>query len=234
MDDVTGRRARHCNDVENLRVLVVDDHPLFAEALAARLGCEPGMSVPASAGTVDRALALIDQDPPTVVLLDLVLGEDSGLTVLRAIRREHPQVAVVMLSASSGIEQVVEAIRLGARAWVPKLVDAQQLIKVIHSVALGGGWLPDDLLGAVLDRLTLVEEHTPDVLVALTTRERQVLQCMIDGLPRADIAGRLFLSPNTVRTHTQNLLAKLDCHSLLEAVALARRSGMRPSADRVG
>jgi DNA-binding NarL/FixJ family response regulator len=220
--------------VEKLSVLVVDDHPLFAEALAARLSSERGIVAPSTAENVDRALALIEQQRPNVVVLDFMLGDESGLTVLRALRSDHPEINAVMLSATLDVNHIVEAIRLGARAWVPKAADIRQLIRVIHTVARGGGWFPEELLPAIFDRLTVVEEKAPDALVILTARERQILQCMINGMPRADIAGHLFLSPNTVRTHTQNLLAKLDCHSLLEAVAVARRSGMQPSEHHVG
>ncbi|HEY2044415.1 MAG TPA: response regulator transcription factor [Jatrophihabitans sp.] len=227
----TGERWRIVVNVEILQVMVVDDHPLFAEALAARLSNESDINVPAIACSVDRALSIVDAAPPTVLILDLVLGEESGFIVLRAVRRDHPEVRVIMLSATSDIDCVVEAIRLGARAWVPKSTEAQKLVEVIRSVARGGGWLPEEMFGGALDRLTHVAEPVSDELKALTSRERQLLQCMIDGIPRSEIANRLFLSPNTVRTHAQNLLAKLQCHSLLEAVALARRSGMRPSAD---
>jgi DNA-binding NarL/FixJ family response regulator len=219
--------------MQQLRVLVVDDHPIFSEVLAARLGSEPHLTV-AVAERVDRALAMIEEHRPSVILLDYMLGDESGLTVLEAVRRDHPQIRVAMLSAMSDPIEVTRAIRLGACAWVPKSIDARQLVAIVEGVAAGHAWLPGDLLAAVLHELTRKPEPAIDPLSALTAREREVLQCMIDGLPRAEIAARLFLSANTVRTHMQNLLAKLDCHSALEAVALARRSGMIPSTVSAG
>jgi DNA-binding NarL/FixJ family response regulator len=216
---------------DHLTLVIVDDHPLFAEALAARLSSEPGLEVPIVAQQVDDAVALIARERPTVTLLDHMLGQHSGLGVLRAVRLNDPDAKVIMLSARSDVEQVVRAMRLGARAWVSKSGDVRRLIHVIRSVARGRSWLPEELIGPVLDQLVR-EPDKPRAFEALTGREREVLSAMIDGLTRADIARELRLSPNTVRTHTQNLLTKLECHSVLEAVALARRYGME-SSERV-
>ncbi|MDQ1716325.1 MAG: hypothetical protein QOE71_2435 [Pseudonocardiales bacterium] len=215
--------------METVRILVIDDHPLFAETLAARLGSEPDLVVPAIADGADRALGLIEGEQPSMLLLDYKLGRENGLNVLRAAHRRHPAVKVIMLSATSEAPTVVEAMRCGAKAWVPKSVDSRELIRIIRLVARGGVWLPEECLGPVLERLLVAPDLVSDVLISLTARERQILQCTVDGVSRADIATSLFLSPNTVRTHTQNLLAKLHCHSLLEAVALARRNGMQPN-----
>lgn len=210
-------------------MLLVDDHPVFAQALAARLGGEPDLAVVPLAHTVGQALAELARSRPTVIVLDLVLGEESGLTVLEHAQTGYPDTEVIMLSAVDRVDVVVEAVRRGVRAWLPKSIDVAQLIHVIHGVARGEAWLPPALLRAVLTRLAEPEPANPDPLEALTAREREVLQCMIDGLPRAEIARRLYLSPNTVRTHAQNLLVKLDSHSILEAVAIAQRAGMRQS-----
>lgn len=216
--------------MDTVRILVVDDHPLFAEALAARLSSEPHLVVPAVAEGSDRALSLIEGEQPTMLLIDYMLGRESGLNLLRAVHRDYPHIKVIMLSGLSDTPVVVEALRCGAKAWIPKSVDSRELIRIIGLVAGGGSWLPESSLGGVLEQLLSTPERTPDGLAALTARERQILQCTVDGASRADIAAMLFLSPNTVRTHTQNLLGKLECHSLLEAVALARRNGMRPQS----
>jgi two-component system NarL family response regulator len=215
-----------------IRVLIVDDHALFAEALAARLGREQDLVILPLAGDVRHAISLADTEQPTVVLLDMTLGRESGLDVLDQIRERHPGVRVVVLTAMSGVDPVVQAVRHGAVGWVPKTEGAELVAKVVRSAARQGGWLPPDLLGEVLRRL-ITEPPEPvrgnQLLAELTPREREVLQCMVDGLNRGEIAERLGLSANTVRTHTQNLLAKLDTHSALEAITLAMRAGMRPT-----
>jgi two-component system NarL family response regulator len=215
-----------------IRVLIVDDHVLFAEALAARLTREPDLVILPVAADLRRALALVATERPQVIVLDMMLGADNGLEVLDHVRRRNPDVRVVVLTAmSDDVDAIVQAVRRGAVGWLSKTESADLVARVIRGAADRGGWIPPDLLGDVLRRLPMGGEGTGSgsrLLGELTPREREVLQCMVDGLSRAEIAGRLGLSANTVRTHTQNLLAKLDLHSALEAITLAMRAGMRP------
>ncbi len=215
------------------RVLIVDDHALFAEALAARLAREPDLVVLPVAADGRRALALAATERPHVVVLDVALGAENGLDVLDRLRERHPDVRVVMLTAMSDLGTMVQAVRRGAVGWLSKTESADRVARVIRGSARQGGWIPPEVLGEVLRRL-LADAPAggggPSPLDQLTAREREVLQCMVDGLNRNEIADRLGLSANTVRTHTQNLLAKLDMHSALEAITLAMRAGMRPSS----
>ncbi|WP_158581446.1 response regulator [Actinomadura spongiicola] len=218
--------------MEPIRVLIVDDHALFAEALAARLDREPDLVILPIAADVRRAVALAATERPRVLLLDMTLGSESGLDVLDRVRDTQPELRVVVLTAMSDLDTMVRAVRRGAVGWLEKTEGADRVAQVIRSAARRGGWIPVDVLGEVLHRLVRddPEPHGgAGTLAALTPREREVLQCMVDGLGRAEIAERLGLSTNTIRTHTQNLLAKLDMHSALEAITLAMRSGMRPS-----
>ncbi|QXJ21891.1 response regulator transcription factor [Actinomadura graeca] len=217
--------------MQPIRVLIVDDHALFAEALSARLQREHDLVILPVAADVRRALALAATERPRVLVLDMTLGAESGLDVLDRVRTSHPDVRVVVLTATDDLDTLVQAVRRGAVGWLSKTESADLVARVIRSAARQGGWVPPDVLGEVLRRL-LSGAPEPDggarLLAALTPREREVLQCMVDGLGRAEIAERLGLSANTVRTHTQNLLAKLDLHSALEAITLAMRAGMRP------
>ncbi len=218
--------------MQPIRVLIVDDHALFAEALAARLGREPDLVILPIAPDARRALALTATERPHVLVLDLTLGAENGLEVLDRVRKAHPAVRVVVLTAMSDLDAMVQAVRRGAVGWLEKTESADLVARVIRSAARRGGWIPPDVLGEVLRRL-LSGDAEPTagarLLAGLTPREREVLQCMVDGLGRAEIAERLGLSANTVRTHTQNLLSKLDMHSALEAITLAMRAGMRPN-----
>ena len=216
--------------VGDVSVLVVDDHAVFAEAVQAWLAREADLRpVWTAAGAVD-ACTLIDRYRPRVVVLDLVLGDGSGLDVLDHARDHAPDTRTLMLSAADSTDDVIAALRHGARGWLPKTVNGDHLVEVIRRVVRGEAWLAPDLLGRVLtDLVAEPAAPPPDPLASLTMREHEVLQCLVDGLGRAEIAARLHVSANTVRTHTQNLLAKLGVHSTLESVALALRYGLRSS-----
>jgi DNA-binding NarL/FixJ family response regulator len=218
----------------SISVLVGDDHAVFADALQARLTreCDLGPVTVAYSGrdTVHQAAA----GQPAVVILDVALGDRSGLDLIEEVRQVSPSSRVVMLTAGSAVEDVVTALTRGARAWLPKTIDSDRLVRVVRGVHRGEAWLSPGLLGLVLNDLTARVNGQPNPLTVLTHRESQVLQCMVDGLSRPQIAIRLGLSANTVRTHTQNLIAKLGVHSTLEAVALALRHGLRASSSRRG
>jgi DNA-binding NarL/FixJ family response regulator len=207
-----------------ISVLVVDDHPVFAQALEARLAREPALGPVWVAYRADEALTMADRYRPDVVVLDLALGEASGLDVAREIRERLPATRVVVLTGLTSARPVVAGLRLGVRAWLSKTVDADHLVRVVRGVAAGEAWLDPELLGRVLTELVdPPADPPPDPLTGLTAREREVLGYLVEGLSRREIAARLRVSTNTVRTHTQNLMAKLDVHTSLEAVALVLR-----------
>jgi two-component system NarL family response regulator len=213
-----------------ISVLVVDEQALFADALQARLAQEPDLCPVSVAYNARHAIARI-ADRPAVVLLDLVLADGTGLDLLDEVRAGSPESKVVMLTEVRSVDEVVLALSRGARAWLPKTTDVGHLIRVVRGVYRGEAWLAPGLLGRVLTDLTERIVVRADPLAGLTTREREVLQCLVDGLSRAEIAARLRVSMNTVRTHTQNMMAKLGVHSTLASVALALRSGVRASTS---
>jgi DNA-binding NarL/FixJ family response regulator len=221
-----GPRRRSLYAMNTITVLVVDDHPLFAEALGARLSREPDLAVLTPATGSRQARATLAVNPVDVVLLDVVLGDESGLDLLDEIRDRHPAARAVMLTATGTVDAAVTAVRRGALAWVPKTTSPEELVAVIRGVLRGEAHIPPELLGGVLRELSGAVPGGP--LAGMTAREREILQCLVDGLSRTEIAGRLYLSVNTVRTHTQNLFGKLGVHSVLEAVAVAMHAGMRP------
>jgi DNA-binding NarL/FixJ family response regulator len=218
--------------MRRIRTLLVDDHRLFAEALAVRLVREPDLEVLPVASDKREALTLLRNLAPSVVVLDLMLGATSGLALVDEISAHHSECRAVVLTGESDSGQVVDAVRRGAHGWLPKTADADHLVRVIRGVARGEGWIPPDMLGHVLRAFAAPRPAgRPDELATLTARERDVLQCAVDGLSKLETARQLYLSPNTVRTHTQNMLGKLPVHSMIEAVSLARRHGMRPSGS---
>jgi DNA-binding NarL/FixJ family response regulator len=212
-------------------VLVVDGNISFAEVLACRLDAEPQIHAFA-ATTIAQARWVLDQHEVDVLLLSVELDAGEALALARYALATQPAMYVVAISAREGEAHVAEAVRAGVSGWVSKSGSVDQLLAVIHGALAGETWIPPKLLTGVLEDLRSeyreVAEHARR-LDTLTTREKEVLQCLMSGRTKDEIAAQLYLSRNTVRTHIQSTLKKLDVHSVLAAVALARRAWERTS-----
>ena len=151
------------------------------------------------------------------------------------LRRQWPGLAVVVVSDSSDTEVFVATFRAGARAWVRASTSVEELMRVVHGVVRGETSVPPDLLTVLLQALLTsegVKEQAQDALAVLSAREREILECLAQGMTRAQIVERFTLSPHTVRTHIGHVLTKLEVHNTLSAVAIARKAGL--SARRPG
>jgi DNA-binding NarL/FixJ family response regulator len=213
------------------RIAVIDPERALAEALAARLAQEPGLTAAWAASEPLHATRLL-QEMAVDVLVVALDGEDwDVLSFLRRTSREHPDISVVSMSGDEDERRVAAAVRAGASSWVPKQAGVEQLAAVVRRATVGESWMPPRALRSILRQLAVpetAEERMDSSAAALTVRERQILNFLAQGLGRQEIAERLDVSVNTVRTHIQHLLTKLGVHSVLEAVSLALRHG----ADR--
>jgi DNA-binding NarL/FixJ family response regulator len=199
----------------------------FADVLAIRLEREPDMEVLAALDTSALPSRMLVGSRVDVVLLDADLADNAAFRLGQELSQAPEAPSLVFLSDSNDPERIVRAIRAGAVGWVRKDESLDRLIYVIRGVARGETWLPPDQTGEVL-RLLMRRSDQADngddqFLALLTDRERDVLGCLAEGHRRCDVAERLHLSPNTVRTHLQNLMGKLGVHTALEAVALTRQ-----------
>jgi DNA-binding NarL/FixJ family response regulator len=198
----------------------------FADALAIRLEREPDMDVVAALDSSALPSRMLVSSQVDAVLLDADLADNAAFRLCQELRQAPDAPYVIFLGQSSDAECIVRAIRAGAVGWVGKDESLARLIYVIRGVARGETWLPPDQTGEVLRLLMSRPDRDEDgnlPLAALTGREREVLLCLAEGNRRRDVAEHLHMSPNTVRTHLQNLMAKLGVHSTLEAVALTWR-----------
>lgn len=210
------------------RLLVVHGQASFGDALAARLGREDWLDVLDAVTRPPRALALVAARSVDTVVLDWDLPDGAGdLAALLSELDRRPR--LVVLGDDCDPTTVAAALRAGACAWVPKSAPVDRLLEALRCTGRGETWLPGPLLGPVLDHLLVQQAGPPPgPLDVLTDRELDVLRCMVAGLDQSAIAARLFLSPNTVRTHRRRTLAKLGVHTSLEAVFVARRAGLAP------
>lgn len=214
------------------RVVVVDDHTMFTEALSSTMSELPDLRVVGAFPSTGLLPARVATARPDVVTIDVEPFTVSGTAppIERLVSAEGAP-RVVVLTASVDPRQVVEAARAGAMAWLSKEVPTGELLATIRAVCAGHARFPAEHLGAVLRTLVgeLRRTRDPgvdgDPLEALSGQERRILAAMVGGARGAEIAARLHLSMGTVRTHTQNIYAKLGVHSRLEAVTMARQAG---------
>jgi RNA polymerase sigma factor (sigma-70 family) len=208
-----------------INVFVVDQERTFADALAARLEAESDVEVVAAVHARTPAQLLIVGRQADVMLLDGDLPDSAAILLCDELCRRDDPPRVIMLSNSSEAERIVDAVRAGAAGWVRKDESLAHLVDVIRRAARGETWLPPAEMGRVLELLLQDQaqrRENDELLAALTPREREVLNCLAAGAGRREVAELLNLSANTVRTHLQNLMAKLGVHTTLEAVALSR------------
>jgi DNA-binding NarL/FixJ family response regulator len=213
------------------RVLLGVGHRSFLEALAMRLDAEPGLHVVAAVSHVEEVMRVVAASPVDVAVLALdgdALG-NGFLLAGRRLRELRPALPMVAIVDGDDPSLLARAVRQGYAALVPKDVGVGSLVNAVEAVLRGEVSIPPRLLAPMLARLCcdLDDERAAAApLTSLTDREREVLAAMVSGAGRQLIAERLAISSNTVRTHMQSILTKLDVHSSLAAVAVARRAGL--------
>jgi len=209
-----------------IRVLVVDDHRMFAEALEMLLAGEEDVEIAGAVGTGEEALEVVARVGPDVVLMDIDLPGIDGIEATRRIRELSPLTQVVIITAYQEPAVMAQAIEAGACGFVPKTETADQLVGVIRGAAAGEMILPSGDIRAVLGKLQAAQRARNDadrLIDQLTSREIQILQSIAQGRSTKEVAESLFISQLTVQTHVKNILGKLGVHSKLEAVTFALR-----------
>ena len=204
-----------------LRILVVDDHPLFRNGVTALLDSVADTEVVGTAGDGDAAVREATLTRPDVVLMDLSMPGTSGLEATRRIAKASPESAVLVLSMLDDDESVLAAMRAGARGYVLKGAGQEELLAAIRAVAAGGAVFGAAVAGrmlAALDRPTPTSPQFPE----LTEREAEVLSLMADGRDNRSIASELGVSAKTVANHVSHVLTKLQARDRVEAVLRAR------------
>lgn len=207
-----------------LRLVVVDDHALFRRGLIGLLEEMPGFQVVGQAGDGEQALPVIEQSRPDVVLLDLNMPRKDGIATLREVREKRLPVRVLMLTISQDDADLMDAIRAGADGYLLKNTEPDDLRKSILRVVEGQGALSPEVTAPVLRALSRFSTEVPAPL--LSDRELEVLDCMVDGLTTQQIASRLFISENTVKTHVRHIFEKLEVSNRAEAVGKSMQLGL--------
>jgi two-component system nitrate/nitrite response regulator NarL len=208
---------------ERIRVVVVDDHPLYREGVVRALSWSGTIDVVAEVGTGREALEAIKEHDPDIALVDYRLPDLDGLAIIHAAVRDRVRTRIVMLSASRDSATVYRALEQGAAGYLAKDARREEIVAAVTRVAAGHTVVPAELVGGLADEIRL--RGQADVPV-LSDREQQVLRLFADGLSIPQVAEKLFLSPSTVKTHAQRLYQKLDVSDRAAAVAEAMRHGL--------
>jgi len=204
---------------EPIRILSVEDHPVFRAGLSTIIDSQSDMDLVAQAGSADEAIEQFRRHRPDVTLMDLRLPGANGTDALIAIRKEFADARVIMLSSSDGDGEIQRALRSGAFGYVLKSMPFEDLLAVIRSVHSGKRHVPPE----VAARLA---EHWGEE--GLTPREVEVLQLVRDGFKNKQIASNLSISENTVNFHIKNIVSKLGANDRTHAVTIAVRRGLLP------
>jgi DNA-binding NarL/FixJ family response regulator len=210
-----------------IRVVVADDHPTFRRGLGALLASLPDVELVGEAADGETAVELAGALRPDVVVMDLGMPGIGGVEATRRIVAALPSVAVLVLTMLDEDESVFAAMRAGARGYVVKGADTDDVLRALQSVARGDAVFGPAVAGRVLSYLTRpLSARDPMLFPELSEREREVLQLMARGLSNGEIARTLVVSPKTVRNHVSNVFSKLQVTDRSEAVLRARRAGL--------
>jgi len=205
-----------------IRVMLVDDHAMVRRGLATILKVYDDLQLAGEAENGRSAVQLCSELLPDVVLMDMVMPDIDGAVATRMIREQFPQTQVIALTSFKEGDLVKNALEAGAIAYLLKDVSADDLVRAIRAAHAGHATLSPAAAQSLVDRA----HKLPTPGLDLTQREREVLALMAEGLNNTQIAGRLTVSPSTIKSHVGNILSKLGVTSRTEAVTLALRNGI--------
>jgi len=211
-------------------VMVVDDHPMWREAVERDLAAR-GFQVVATAGDAGAAVRRAQAVRPDVVVMDLQLGEGSGVDATRDVVAALPATRVLVLSASAEQADVLEAVKAGASGYLVKSASAEELADAVARTAAGDAVFSAGLAGLLLGEYRRLQAGPDDGAPRLTERETEVLKLVSRGLSARAIAERLVLSHRTVENHVQNTLRKLQLHNRVELTRYAIEHGLADPGD---
>jgi DNA-binding NarL/FixJ family response regulator len=204
-----------------IRVLVVDDHPLLREGVIHTLEAEDDFTVVGEAGTGEEALRLVKILDPDVILLDIKMPGQGGIATAAKICAANPSVRVLMLTVSENPDDLIQALKAGARGYVLKGVPGHKLVYAVRAVIDGEVFVSASLANTILHELT--RDSSADPLEELIERERQVLKLVGRGLTNREIGERLYLAEKTIKHYMASVLQKLHVRSRVEAALVAQR-----------
>lgn len=219
--------ANDAGVAETLRVLIADDHPLFREGLRTLLGSAPDTELVGEATTGEEAVSMAAELRPDVVVMDIKMPGMGGIEATRAIFSASPRVRVLVVTMFEDDATVFSAMRAGARGYVLKGANYQEMLRAIRAVGNGEAIFSPEVAVRLMDYFKEIRPSIPpQAFSELSDREREILGYIAEGLLNPEIAKRLYLSPKTVRNHVSNILHKLQVADRTQAIIRAREAGL--------
>lgn len=231
------------SSTEQIKVMIVDDHPIFRQGVRRVLESDPGIRVVGAAANGPEALEMARELMPEVVLLDINLPSMNGMQVARHLKEEFPSIAIIMLTAYHDENQVFHAIRAGAAAYYPKDVTAATLLDAIRQVHQGMYVIEENVLTKPdlaqwitqrFEEIGAFWEGAEDMFMPLSNREMEILQCITRGMSNKEVALELGISHQTVKNHMTSILRKLAVNDRTQAAIYALRKGWVRLQDTTG
>lgn len=218
--------------MDKIRLVIIDDHPIFREGVAAILGSEPDIEIVGQGISADDAMAMTRDFLPDAILLDVNMP-GGGLNAAEAIANTFPVVKIIMLTGSADEDDVVAALKAGAHAYVLKGVAARELNGILHTVYAGEGYvtpsLAANLLSVMKTSTNRGKQEEVDGFDELTERERQILELIAAGTSNKEIGQNLFLTEKTIKHYVTNILQKLHVNNRVQAALLAHKKMQKQS-----
>lgn len=212
---------------EKIKIVLIDDHPLFREGVAYTLRSEPDFEIIGQGESLDEALQLVVDTQPHVILLDINIP-GGGIQAAEKISLSYPKIKIIMLTASSDDDDLVAALKNGASGYILKGVAARELISIVRSVWAGEGYVTPSLAASLLSEMaagTRPVRPAASPLDELTERELQILEHIAEGLSNKEIGLRLHLTEKTIKHYVTSILQKLHVRNRVEAAMLTQKSG---------
>ena len=215
--------------MDTIRILIADDHTLFREGLRSLLASVPDTEVVGEAATGQEAIEQAEASQPDVVLMDIQMPGINGIEATRLIVHTSPHIGVIVVTMFEDDESIFTAMRAGARGYVLKGADQQEMLRTIRAVARGEALFGPAIATRLMGFFSARQPDRSKIFPQLTDREREVLFLIAQGHKNSEIARRLVISPKTVRNHVSNIFSKLQVADRAQAIIRAREAGLGSS-----
>jgi len=212
--------------MNNVKVLLVDDHAIMRDGIRALLGSNQDIKIVGEATNGKEALEKTRELAPDVIVMDIAMPGIDGLEATRVIKKDNPEVKILILTQYDSKEYVLSALKAGASGYLPKRALGTELITAIHIVFCGGSFLHPSIASVLVDHYQHQRMQNKDPFDSLTLRQREILKLIAEGHTCKEIAAEVFISPKTVNGHRTGIMAKLGLHSHSELIKYVLHKGL--------